>query len=215
MSLKKLVEIEYSNKIKPIFEDERFEQLKLLFEVYKLRNIREKLRKKLKSLEKMIKREYNKDFAKKFEAFKIVSTENNAKLEDIMSKLKNSYNIFKLVNELKNNQQYLTSLNRGRRKGYIDVEQYEITKGYYLQNIIDIHEWINQLKDIAISYFQELKDELIIIEDRRIRLTTEKLRKIITKEEFNQKSDEIESLKHQLEEKLAFLEVEIIDLELE
>ena len=33
MSLKKMTEIEYSNKIKPNFRDERFEQLELLFEV--------------------------------------------------------------------------------------------------------------------------------------------------------------------------------------
>ena len=162
-----------------------------------------------------MKREMNKHFAKNFEVFKIVSTENNTKLEDIMCKLKTSHNIFKLVNELKNNLQYLTNLNKERKKGYIDMEQYEITKGHYLQNIIDIRKWISQLKDIAISYFQELKDNLIMLEDQRIRLATEKLRKKITKEEFNQKSNEIESIKHQLEEKLAFLEVEIIDLKLE
>ena len=215
MDLKKLTEIEYSNKNKHIFEDERFEQLELLFEIYKLRNIRKKLRKKLKSLEKIIKREYNKNFANKFEAFKIVSTENNAKLEDIMSKLKTSYNIFKLVKDRENNHQYLANLDKARRKGRINSEQYEIAKGFYLQKLIDINDNISHLRDIAISYFQELKDKLIMLEDKRIRLNTEKLRKKITKEEFNQKSSEIESLKHQLEEKLAFLEVEIIDLELE
>ena len=215
MSLKKLTEIEYSNKIKPILRDERFKQLDLLFEVYKLRNIREKLRKKLKSLEKMIKRDCDQNLSNKIEAFKIISTENSTNFEDKMSRLKTSYNIFKLAKELENNNHYLANLDKERKKGRIDVEQYEITKGYYLQKIIDINDSINLLKDIAILYFQELKENVIILEDHRIRLTTEKLRKMITKEEFNQKSDEIESLKHQFEEKLAFLEVEIIDLELE
>ena len=215
MSLKKLTETEYNNKINPPFRDDRFNQLELLFEAYKLRNSRKKLRKKLKALKKMIKQDGNKNLANKIEAFKIVSTENNAKFEDIMFRLKTSYNIFKLVNELESNQQYLTNLNKERKKGRIDMEQYEITKGYYLQKIIDINDSINQLKDIARSYYQELKEKLIMLEDQRIRLVTEKLRKMINKEDLNQKSNEIESLKHQLEEKLAFLEVEIIDLELE
>ncbi len=209
-----MIETEYSNRIKPSFLTEQFKQIELLFEVYILRNIRERLRKRLKSLEKMIKGEINIDIAKKIDAFKIVSTENNVKFEELMSRLKTSYNIFKLVRELKNNQQYLINLNKERRKARIDAEQYEITKGYYLQKMINIHDSVNQLKNIATSYYQELKDELILLEDRRIRLTTEKLRKLITKEVFTQKSNEIESLKHKLEEKLAFLQVEIIDLEL-
>lgn len=210
-----MIETKYSNKIKPSSLNNQFKQLDLLFQVYNLGNIRERLRKKLKSLERMVRGDNNEEFIKKFEAFKIVSTENNSKFENLMSKLKTSYNIFKLVNELENNQHYLTNLNKERRKGRIDVEHYEITKGYYLQKIIDIHDMINQLKNISISYYQKLKDELIMLEDHRIRLTTEKLRKMITKDEFNKKSNEIESLKHQLEENLAFLKVEIIDLELD
>ncbi len=210
----KITEIEYSDEDKPIFRDERFEQLELLFEVYKLRNIRERLRKKLKSLEKMLKRENTKNFVNEIEAFKVVSTENNAKYKDIMSRLKTSYNIFMLVSKLENNQYYLMNLNNERNKEQITIEQYEITKGYYLQKLIDINDSINKLKDNAMSYFQQLKDELINLEDQSIRLTTEKLRKRINKEEFNQKSEKIEVLKHQIEEKLAFLEVEIIDLEI-
>jgi len=210
-----MTELDYSSKIKPIFQDEQFNQLELLFEIYSLKNVREKLRKKLKSLEKMIIRGYTRNIAKKIEALKVISTENSDRFNKIMSNLKPSYNVFKLVKELENNKQYLANLNKERKKGRIDLEQYEITKGYYLQKLIDINDHINHLKDIAISYFQELKGKLIMLEDQRIRLVTEKLRKKITKEQFNQKSNEIESIKHQLEEKLAFLEVEIIDLELE
>lgn len=210
-----MTEIEYSKDVEPTFQVEQFEQLELLYEVYVLRNIRKKLRKKLKSLEKMIKGEINLDITKKLEAFKIVSMENNVKFEELMSRLKKSYNIFNLVKELANNEKYLINLNKECRKGRIDADQYEITKGYYLQKMIDIHESINQLKEIAIAYYQKLKDDLILLEDRRIRLTTERLRKKITKEEFKDKSNEIEVLKHKLEEKLAFLKVEIIDLEIE
>ena len=53
-----------------------------------------------------------------------------------------------------------------------------------------------------------------MLEDQRIRLTTEKMRKSITKDKFKEKSQEFENLKQKIEEKLAFLKVEIIDLNL-
>lgn len=210
-----MTEIENNNRTEHIFQNKQLKQLELLFEIYNLKSVREKLRKKLKSLEKMTKLDYNKNIANKIEAFKVISTENNDRFKEIMSKLKTSFNIFKLTKGLENNNQYLANLNKERKMGRIDVEDYEITRGYYLERIIDINENLNQLKDNAISYFQELKDELIILEDRRIKLTTEKLKKIITKEEFNQSISKIEALKQEFEKKLAFLKVEIIELELE
>jgi len=210
-----MTEIKYRNKIKPTSKNEGFQQIELLFEVYKLRNNREKLRLKLKTLEKMIKREINKSLTNKIEAFKLVSAENNVKIKDIISELNISYNIFKMLEDLENNHHYLANLEEARKKRRVNAQEYEMAKGFYLQKSIDIYNSINQLKNIAILYFQELKDNLILLEDQHIKLTTEKLREKVSKEEFNQKSHEIESLKHQLEEKLAFLEVEIIDLELD
>ncbi|TKJ22564.1 MAG: hypothetical protein CEE43_06650 [Promethearchaeota archaeon Loki_b32] len=210
-----MTEIENRNRTKLKLQTEKYQQLELLFEIYNLKNVREKLRKKLESIEKMIKRDCERNLTNRIEAMKVISTENNDRFKEVMSKLKSSYNIFKLVEELDKNNQYLANLNKERKRGRVDMEQYEITKGYYLQKVIDIYESVNQLKDLTITYYHELKDELIMFEDQRIKLTTEKLRKMITKKEFNQKSNEIESLKHQLEEKLAFFEIEIIDLELE
>ena len=210
-----MTEIESSNRTKLKLQIEKYQQLELLFEIYNLKNIRERLRRKLKSIEKMIERDSERNIANKIEAMKVISTENNDRFKEIMSRLNPSYNIFKLVEELDKNKQYLVNLNKERKRGRIDIEQYEITKGYYLQKVIDIYESVDQLKDLTITYYDELKDELIMFEDQRIKLTTEKLRKMIVKEEFNQKSNEIESLKHQLIEKMAFFEIEILDLELE
>jgi len=52
-----------------------------------------------------------------------------------------------------------------------------------------------------------------MLKDQRIRLNTEKMRRNITKEEFKKKNKEIENLKKKIEEKLAFLEVRILDYE--
>jgi hypothetical protein len=214
-SLDNLTEIEYNNKLNPSFRDEQFKQLELLFEVYRLRNNLKKLRKKLISIEKEVKRDISKPFTNKIEALKVISVEINAKLKKVMLRLKKSYNIFNLLDELENNQCYLVNLDKARKKRNIDTQQYEITKGFYLQKLIKINNHINQLKNIAVLYFQELKNRVIKLEDSRIKLSTEKFRKKISKDEFLKKSDKIESLKHHLEEKLAFLKVEIIDLELD
>jgi len=184
MSLEKLTEIEYINKINPSFRDEQFEQLELLFEVYRLRNKRRKLRKKLKSIEKDIKPDTSKLTIKKFQALKVVSAEINGKLKNIISRLKESCNIFRLLNEIENTRSYLANLDKARKKRNIDTQQYEMTKGFYLQKLIEINDHINQLKNIAVLYFQVLKDKLITLEDSRIKLSTEKFRKKISKNEF-------------------------------
>ena len=212
--MNKMTEIEYIEKFNPDLQDKQFLQLDLLFEIYNLRNTRKKLRKKLKYIEKSMKRGISINLVRKIEAFKVVSTENNDTFKDTMSKLENSYNIFNFAKELENCNQYLTNLNKKRNKRLLDLNSYEITKGYYLQKIIDINDHVKHLKDLAIPYFQVLKDELIMLEDQRIKLITEKLKKTIDKDKFAQESKEIEKLKLQKEEKLAFLMVEVIDFKL-
>ncbi len=212
--MNKMTEIEYIEKFNPDLQDKQFLQLDLLFEIYNLRNTRKKLRKKLKYIEKSMKRGISINLVRKIEAFKVVSTENNDTFKDTMSKLENSYNIFNFAKELENCNQYLTNLNKKRNKRLLDLNSYEITKGYYLQKIIDINDHVKHLKDLAIPYFQVLKDELIMLEDQRIKLITEKLKKTIDKDKFAQESKEIEKLKLHKEEKLAFLTVEVIDFEL-
>ncbi len=209
-----MTEIEYIERFNPNLREKQFIQLDLLFNIYNLRITRKKLRRRLKFLEKSMKRDINKNFARKIEAFKVVSTENNAQFKDTMSKLENSYNIFKFAKELENYNKYLTNLNKKRNKRLLDPNSYEITKGYYLQKLIDIKHNVKHLKDLAAPYFQVLKDELIMLEDQRIKLITEKLKKTIDKDKFAQESKEIETLKLQKEEKLAFLMVEVIDFKL-
>jgi len=149
-----MTEIEYIEKFNPDLQKKQFLQLDLLFKIYNLRNTRKKLRRKLKSLEKSMKRDNDVNIAIKIEAFKVISTENNNKFKDAMTKLETSYNIFKFAKELENNNQYLTNLNKKRNKRLLDPNSYEITNGYYLQKIIDINDNVKHLKNLAIPYFQ-------------------------------------------------------------
>ena len=193
---------------------EQVNQLDLLFEIYSLKKVRKKLTSKLKSLEKLLKsgRTLNIDY--KFEALKVIITENSTQLRDLLPKIDAHHNVFDLTKSLNECELYFDNLMIERKKKHIDLETFELTKGHYLKQILDIQDSIRQLKINASAYSQELRNELIELEDQRIRFTTEKMRRNITKEDFKKKKQKLENQKENIEEKLAFLKVEIIDLNL-
>ena len=200
---------------KPIQDLTHSNQLDLLFEIYWLRKVRKQLNSKLTSVEKLLKSARTLNISYKLEALKTVITENNTQLKDLLAKVDGNSNLFDLTKNLKECELYIENLMKERKKKHIDLETFELTKGHYLQKILDIQDSLRQLKTSASTYSRDLREELIMLEDQRIRLTTEKMRRNITKDEFKEKSQEIEKMKQKLEDKLAFLKVEIIDLNLE
>jgi len=199
----------------PLQELKQVNQLDLLFEIYRLRIVRKKLISKLKSFEKLLKSGSTSNIQYKFEALKVIITENGSLLKNLILKLDPDCNLFELIKNFEECELYIKNLTKERRKMHVNIETFEITKGHYLQKMIDITDNIKQLKVNASGYFQELRGELIALEDQRIVLTTEKMRKTLTKEEFEEKFKEIESLKQNVEEKLAFLKVKILDYEID
>lgn len=199
---------------KPIQALTHLSQLDLLFEIYRLKIDKKKLTFKLKSLQKLLKSENIINIGYKFEALKAIITENSTQLKNLLAEVNTDYNLFDLTKNLKECETYIENLTKERKKRRINLETFELTKGYYLQQILEIQDSIRKLKVNASIYFKELRNELIILEDQRIRLTTEKMRSNISKEEFREKKQEIENLKQVIEEKIAFLKVEIIDTNL-
>jgi len=206
-----MIETEFKEHLK---ESELFNQFNLLFEIYKLKKVRELLSSKLNTIEKLLKSGHNSNILYKFEALKVVITGNDKSYKNLTAELIDEYNVFDLIKRLEENILYLENLDRERKKKHIDSESYEITKGYYLQKLIDTKDNLRQLKKQALSYYQELKDKLITLEDQRIILATEKERKKLTKEEYKVELKKIEKFKQEIEEQLAFLNVKIIDYDL-
>jgi hypothetical protein len=165
-------------------------------------------------MKKSLKSSPNKNLKYPFEALKTIITENKSRLKDLMERVSPLYNIFEFTKNLEENKIYLKNIEKERKKGRIKPETYEITRGHYLQNIIDIKNNLKQLRNCAHSYFQELKNCIIELEDHRIVLTTDKMRKNITREEFREELKKIIVQKQVIEEKLAFLQVKIIDYDL-
>lgn len=207
-----MIETEFKEHLK---ESELFNQFNLLFEIYKLKKVRELLSSKLNTIKKLLNSRYNSNTLYKFEALKVVIAENDNSYKNLTAELIDEYNVFDLIKRLEENILYLENLDRERKKKHLDSESYEITKGYYLQKLIDTKDNLRQLKKQALSYYQELKDKLITFEDQRIILATEKERKNITKEEYKVELKKIEKFKQEIEEQLAFLNVKIIDYDLE
>ncbi|MHA2393362.1 MAG: hypothetical protein ACXAEX_15585 [Promethearchaeota archaeon] len=195
----------------PYHEVQPYCQLDILFEIYRLIKIRKKLKSKLESLKKQVKSGITLNIQNKFEAIKTYINEKESQLKSLIQNLNPDYNLYDLSKQLNETRSYLENLTKERKRGRVDLEHYELTRGHYLQKIIDIQENLKRLEVLALSYFDDLREEIKSIEDQRIGLKTERLRKKIQKEDFKKNLKKVETKKHKIEEKLAFLKVEIID----
>ncbi|MHA2391599.1 MAG: hypothetical protein ACXAEX_06490 [Promethearchaeota archaeon] len=197
----------------PVQEFELHFHLDLLFEIYKLKLTKKRLISELESIEKLLKSGINSKWQYRFEALKFLIRENHLYLKNNTEKVDYDKDLFALKHNLRNSKKYLETIKNEHKKHRIDLGHYEITKGFYLQKIIDIQDKLKQLATQALSYCQELKDDLITLEDQHIVLKTEKLRKKISKEKYKEKHEKIKNEKKKIEDKIAFLKVEIIDYE--
>ncbi|KKK41328.1 hypothetical protein LCGC14_0725440 [marine sediment metagenome] len=196
-----------------LHENEQFFQLDFLFEIYSLREVRKKIGSKLNSIQRKLKSSSSPSINYSLEALKVIVTENNSRFKDLKAKINSKTDLFELIKNLEKNQIYLKNIEKDKKLLRTESETYELTRGYYLQRIIDIIDDLKQLKKSALSYYQELKNSIVGLEDQRIGINTDKMRKIITKEEFKVKHQKIEKDKQEIEEKMAFLHVKIIDCE--
>ncbi len=201
-------------QIKEKFQElENQNQLDIIFEIYNLREVRKRIQSKLNSFQRKLKSSPSPSIKYSFEALKVIITENTSMLKDLKTKINSKNDLFELAKNLEENQIYLNNIEKEQKKLRIEPDTYEITRGYYLQKIIDAIDDLKQLKKSALSYYKELKSNLIDLEDQRISITTDKMRKDITKEECKIKLQKIEKAKQEIEGKMAFLQVKIIDCE--
>jgi len=123
----------------PVQESKQLNQLDLLFEIYRLRIVRKKLTSKLKSFEKLLKSGKTINIGYKLEALKAIITENNTQLKNLLAKVDSNSNLFDLSKDLKECELYIQNLTKERKKKRIDHKTFELTKGHYLQKILNIH----------------------------------------------------------------------------
>ena len=130
----------------PLQEIKQYYQLELLFEIYRLRIARKKLISKLKSFKKLLKSGNTSNIQYKFEALKVVITENDTHHKKLILKVDADCNLFELIKNLEECELYIRNLTKERKKKRVNLETFEITKGHYLQKMIDIKDNMRLLK---------------------------------------------------------------------
>jgi len=140
-------------------EEEGFRQLDLLYKIHKLDNQREILIKKLYKLQKTIKNNPNENLSIKLKSIKTVSDEIVQEKKILLSQIKDSYNFFKLSDEVKKLKQYVLKLNKAIKRKEIDANTHRVTKGYYENQLKFQFDNLNKIRMIAQEYIIILKNQ--------------------------------------------------------
>ena len=187
-------------------ENEYWKQLILLFEAYKLQDQQERLKKKLKELQKDIKKNFSNQNIQRLNALKILVNELIQKKDQITTKILDSFNIYKIREQVNNLRGYLAELNKAFKKKKIDVNTYRITNDYYNKQF-NIHlKNLERLKLIAKEYILTLKNEEIELYSE---YNYNKGRKLNNKPKSVSK--DFKNRKNVIKQKICFLKVEIIN----
>jgi len=201
-----MTEITNLEKEEILPENEYWKQLDLLFEAYKLQVQQERLKKKLKGLQKELKKNLPNQNIQKFKALQILARELAQKKEQIYSGILDSFNIFKMREQVNNLRGYLAELNKAFKKKKIDVNTYRITNDHYNKQL-NIHlKNLERLKLITKEYILTLKNEEIELYSE---YNYKKGRKLNNRPESVSK--DYKNRKNVIKQKICFLNAKIIN----
>ncbi len=192
-------------------DDEYFNQLDLLFELYNLKKQKNEIKKKLNELKKRVKRRTEEEVSTQFKALKFLSDEINQKLKKVNSQLRKPYDFFTINSQVKNINNYISALNKSLKRKEIDINTRLITLNYYRDQLDEHKKNLRRIKIVAEAYLFYLRNEKIelIAEDSRMK---EKMsRKKVKREEYNDFKKENSSKKDANREVLSFLTETILN----
>ena len=201
-----MTEITNLEKEEILPENEYWKQLDLLFEAYNLQVQQERLKKKLKELQKVIKKNFSDQNIQQLNALKILVNELIQKKDQITSKILDSFNIYKIRQEVSNLRGYTAELNKAFKRKKIDVNTYRITNDYYNKQLKIHIKNLDRLNLVA-------KEYILILRNEEIELNSEYNYKNGRKLKKNQKnvSKDYKNRKNVIKQKINFLNAEIID----
>ena len=197
-----MTEITNLEKEEILPENEYWKQLDFLFEAYRLQLQEERLKKKLKELQKNIKNQN----IQRFNALKILVNELIQKKQQISSKILDSFNIYKIREQVSNLRGYLVELDKSFKKKKIDVNTYQITEEHYNKQLNIHFKNLDRLKLLAKEYILLLKNEEIELDAE---YNYKKSRKLNKKPKII--STDYKNRKNVIKQKISFLKAEIID----
>ncbi|MGB5912293.1 MAG: hypothetical protein WBH31_13950 [Promethearchaeia archaeon] len=199
-----MTEITNSRKSDILPEEKYWEQLDLLFEAYKVKAQQEKLKKKLKKLQKELKKNLEEQNIHKFKALQVVIKETSQKKKLIFSQILDSFNVFKISDEVNNLRGYISELNKALKKRKINVNTYRITFDHYNTQLNFHQKNLDKLNVIAKEYILLLKNKELELDAEYNFDTLKKSKMKILKKRQQNNHVEYNNRKNEIKQKINF-----------
>ncbi len=142
-------------------DEEYFNQLDLLFELYNLKKQQNKIKTKLKELKKRVKRSTEEEASRQFKALKFLSEEIKQKLKEVNSQIREPYNFFEINSQIQNIKIYISELNKSFKRKEIDINTRFITFNYYKSQLDGYEKSLRRIRIVAEEYFFHLRNQKI------------------------------------------------------
>ncbi len=186
-------------------DEEYFNQLDLLFELYKLKKQQNEIKIKLKELKKRVKRSTEEEASTQFKALKFMSNEVKLKLKKVNPQIREPYNFFEINSQIQNIKNYISELNKSFKRKEIDINTRLITFNYYKSQLEGYEKSLRRIRIVAEEYFFYLRNQKIELMANDSIMKKKMSRKKVTREEYKAFKKENSSKKDVNREVLSFL----------
>ncbi len=168
-----------------ILSDEQyFNQLDLLFELYNLKKQQNEIKIKLKELKKRVKRSTEEEASRQFKALKFMSDELKRKLKKVNSQIREPYNFFEINSQIQNIHNYISELNKSFKRKEIDINTRLITFNYYKTQLDGYEKSLRRIRIVAEEFFFYLRNQKIGLMASDSLMKKKMTRKKVKKEEY-------------------------------
>ena len=186
-------------------DEEYFNQLDLLFELYNLIKQQNEIKIKLKELKKRVKRRKEEEVSTQFKALQFMSNEIKQKLTKVNSQIREPYHFFEINSQIQNINNYISELDKSFKRKEIDINIRLITFNYYKNQLKGYEKSIRRIRIVAEEYFFYLRNQKIELMANDSLMKKKMSRKKVTREEYKAFKKENSSKKGINREVLSFL----------
>jgi len=186
-------------------DEEYFNQLDLLFELYSLKKQQNEIKIKLKELKKRVKRSTEEEISTQFRALQFMSNEIKQKLKKVNSQIKEPYHFFEINSQIHNIRNYISELKKSFKRKEIDINTRLITFNYYKSQLDGYEKSLRRIKIVAEEYFFYLRNQKIELMANDSVMKKKMSRKKVKRKEYEVFKKENSSKKDINREALSFL----------
>jgi len=196
--------------IEILSDEEYFNQLDLLFELYSLKKQQNEIKIRLKELKKKVKRSTEEEASTQFKALQFMSDEIKQKLKKVNSQIREPYNFFEIKFQIQNINNYISELNKSFKRKEIDINTRLITFNYYKSQLVGFEKNLRRIRIVAKEYFFYLINQKIELTADDSLMKKKMSRKKVKREEYEDFKKENSKKKNNNQGALSFLTENIL-----